>query len=110
MGKKNDKPRPLPALDPESRENQNINLAVNLAGQKLRDGTASNSLIVHYLKLGSTKERLEKEKLERENELLKAKTEALESSKHTEELYAKAIQAITRYSGHYEDEEYDEDE
>jgi hypothetical protein len=110
MGKKNDKPRPLPALDPESRENQNINLAVNLAEQKLRDGTASNSLIVHYLKLGSTKERLEKEKLERENELLKAKTEALESSKHTEELYAKAIQAITRYSGHYEDEEYDEDE
>lgn len=110
MSKKNDKPRPLPALDPESRENQNINLAVNLAEQKLRDGTASNSLIVHYLKLGSTKERLEKEKLERENELLKAKTEALESSKHTEELYAKAIQAITRYSGHYEDEEYDEDE
>lgn len=110
MGKKNDKPRPLPALDPESRENQNINLAVNLAEQKLRDGTASNSLIVHYLKLGSTKERLEKEKLERENELLKAKTEALESSKHSEELYAKAIRAITRYSGHYEDEEYDEDE
>lgn len=109
MSKKADKPRPLPALDPESRENQNINLAVNLAEQKLRDGTASNSLIVHYLKLGSTKERLEKEKLERENELLKAKTEALESSKRTEELYAEAIRAITRYSGHYEDEEYEDE-
>lgn len=107
MGKKADKPRPLPALDPEARENQLISLAVNLAEEKLRDGTASNQLIVHYLKLGSSKERLEKEKLEKENELLKAKTEALESAKRSEELYAEAIKAITRYSGHYEDE-YDE--
>ena len=92
MGRKtDDKPRPLPALDPESRENQLISLAVNLAEEKLRDGTASNQLIVHYLKLGSTKERLEKEKLEKENELLKAKTEA--------------IKAYARYSGHYEEEE-----
>ena len=105
---KNDKPRPLPALDPEARENQLISLAVNLAEEKLRDGTASNQLIVHYLKLGSTKERLEKEKLEKENELLKAKTEALESAKKSEELYAEAIKAITRYSGHYDEEEYDE--
>lgn len=107
MSKRSDKPKPLPALDPESRENQLISLAVNLAEEKLRDGTASNQLIVHYLKLGSTKERLEKEKLEKENELLKAKTEALESAKRSEEMYAKAIEAITRYSGHYE-EGYDE--
>lgn len=105
MSKKSEKPRSLPALDPESRENQLISLAVNLAEEKLRDGTASNQLIVHYLKLGSTKERLEKEKLEKENELLKAKTEALESAKRSEELYAEAIKAITRYSGHYDDEE-----
>lgn len=108
MGKKADKPRPLPALDPEARENQMISLAVNLAEEKLRDGTASNQLIVHYLKLGSTKERLEKEKLEKENELLKAKTEALESAKRSEELYAEAIKAITRYSGNYDEENYDE--
>ena len=82
-----------------------MNNIVNLAEEKLRDGTASNQLIVHYLKLGSTKERLEKEKLEQENALLKAKTEALESAKKSEELYAQAIAAITRYSGHYEDEE-----
>lgn len=107
MSKQN-KPRSLPALDPEARENQLISLATNLAEQKLMDGTASNQLIVHYLKLGSTKERLEKEKLEKENELLKAKTEALESAKKSEELYAEAIKAITRYSGHYNEEEYDE--
>lgn len=104
---KTKKTKSLPALDPESRENQLISLAVNLAEEKLRDGTASNQLIVHYLKLGSTKERLEKEKLEAENKLLKAKTETLESSKRSEELYAEAIKAITHYSGHYEDE-YDE--
>jgi hypothetical protein len=110
MGRKNDdKPRPLPALDPEARENQLIAQAINLAEEKLLDGTASNQLIIHYLKLGSTKERLEKEKLEKENELLKAKTNALESQRRTEELDAEAIAAITRYSGHYDDEEdYDE--
>lgn len=97
-----------PALDPELRENQLIAQAVNLAEEKLRDGTASNQLIIHYLKLGSTKERLEKEKLEKENELLRAKTEALESAKRSEELYAEAIKAITRYSGHYNEDEEDE--
>ncbi len=105
---KKDKPRSLPALDPEARENQLIALADSLAEEKLRDGTASNQLIIHYLRLGSTKERLEKEKLEKENELLRAKTEALESAKRSEELYAEAIKAITRYTGHYEDE-YDEE-
>ena len=70
----------------------------------MQEGTASSQVITHYLKLGSTKERLEKEKLERENELLRAKTEALESAKHVEELYANALEAMRSYSGHgYED-------
>lgn len=88
-----------PALTPESRENQLISLAINLAEKQLLEGTASSQVITHYLKLGSTKERLEKEKLEKENELLRAKTEALQSAKHVEELYAEAIQAMRSYSG-----------
>lgn len=88
-----------PALNPESRENQLVSLAVNLAEQQLRDGTASSQVITHYLKLGSTKATLEKEKLERENELLRAKTENLESVKHIEELYTKAINALRDYGG-----------
>jgi len=107
MAKKSEKPTSPPALDPESRENQMISLAINLAEQKLRDGTASNQLIVHYLRLGSTKERLEKEKLEVEAELLKAKKEAIESQERSDKLYADAIIAIRHYSGNYEDE-YDE--
>lgn len=93
------KKRPLPAIDPQDRENQLIALATNVAEQKLRDGTASSQLIVHYLKLGSTKERLEKEKLIEENKLLKAKTEALKTAQQTEEKYDRVIQAMKRYSG-----------
>lgn len=88
-----------PALTPEARENQLISLAVDLAEQQLRDGTASSQVISHYLKLGSTKASLEKEKLERENELLRAKTENLESAKRVEELYKDALNAMRTYSG-----------
>lgn len=88
-----------PALTPEARENQLISLAVDLAEQQLRDGTASSQVISHYLKLGSTKASLEKEKLERENELLKAKTENLESAKRVEELYKNALDAMRNYNG-----------
>lgn len=92
-----------PALTPEARENQMIALAVDLAEQQLLDGTATSQVITHYLKLGSTKERLEKEKLERENELLRARTESLQSMKHIEELYANALKAMRKYSGSGDD-------
>lgn len=96
-----------PALNPEAREDQLINYAVNLAEEQLRNGTASSQVITHYLKLGSTKERLEKEKLERENELLRAKTEALQAAKHSEEMYEQALNAIKSYSGNGSGDEDD---
>ena len=95
--------RSRPALTPEARENQMISLAIDCAEQQLRDGTASSQVITHYLKLGSTKERLEKEKLERENELLRARTESLQSMKHIEELYTNALKAMRKYSGSGDD-------
>ena len=70
-----------PALTPEAEENQMISLAVDLAKKQLMEGTASSQVITHFLKLGSSKEKLEREKLEKENELLRAKTEALQSAK-----------------------------
>ena len=88
-----------PALTPEGRDNQLISLAVNLAEKQLRDGTASSQVITHYLKLGSQKERLELEIKEKEKELITAKTEALQSQKRSEELFADAIKAFRRYSG-----------
>lgn len=88
-----------PALTAEARENQMIALAEARAEQQLRDGTASSQVIVHYLKLGTAKERLEREKLERENELLRAKTEAMASAQRVEELYSNALAAMQIYSG-----------
>lgn len=88
-----------PAINPEARENQMISLAESLAEKQLRDGTASSQVITHYLKLGSTKERIERVILERQAELITAKTEALQSAKRVEELYANAIAAMKRYSG-----------
>ena len=96
--------RMRPALTPEARENQMISLAVDLAEKQLMEGTASAQVITHYLKLGATTARLEKEKLERENELLKAKTKALESAERVEELYTNAINAMRNYSGYGSEE------
>lgn len=90
------------ALTPEARENQLIYLATDLAEQQLRDGTASSQVITHYLKLGTTKERIEREILEKQKELISAKTEALQSAKRIEELYTEAITAMRRYSGNRE--------
>jgi hypothetical protein len=95
-----------PAFTPEARENQLISLAVDLAEKQLREGTASSQVITHYLKLGSTKERIEKEILEKQKELITAKTEALQSQKKIEELYANAIGAMKRYSGHGDSDDY----
>jgi hypothetical protein len=88
-----------PVSTPEDREKQLISLAIDLAEKRLLDGTASSQVIAHYLKLGSTREALEKEKLKRENELLEAKTSAIKSAEKTEELYQKAIEAMRIYGG-----------
>lgn len=94
-----------PALTPEARENQMIALAMDLVEERLRNGTATSQETTHFLKLGSMKERLEREKLEKENKLLAAKTEALESAKRIEELYSDALKAFTEYRGAEPDEQ-----
>lgn len=92
--------RVRPALSPEARENQLVSLAVDLAEKQLLEGTASSQVIVHYLKQGTLKEKLERERLEEENKLLRAKTEAIKSTKRSEELMKEAIEAFRSYSGH----------
>lgn len=96
-----------PAKSMEERENQLISLAVDRAEQQLRDGTASSQVICHYLKLGSTRDRLEKEIMEKNKELLAAKTEMINSAKRVEELYEQAVDAMRLYSGRGEsDDDY----
>jgi len=111
MSESNKKERRIrPGLTPESREDQMVALAINLAEQQLLDGTASSQVISHFLKIGSTKERIEKEILKEQKDLIKAKTEALKSEKRVEELYSEALNAMRRYSGQSTDEEYDEED
>lgn len=97
------KKKRAPGKTVESRENQLIARAVDLAEKQLSEGTASAQVITHFLKLASSTQRLEKKKLERENELLKAKTEALQSQKRVEELYAEALSAMREYTGRIEE-------
>ena len=99
-----------PALTPEARENQLISLAIDLVEQRLIDGTASSQETTHFLKLASRKAKLEAERFELENELIKAKTRALQDQADMKALYADAIAAMRRYSGHGSDyNDYDED-
>lgn len=88
-----------PASTPEAREEQMFALADELAEKKLRDGTASSQLILHYLNLGSTRGKLEKEILISEKQLKEAKTESLQVSRRLEELYTEAIEAMKLYGG-----------
>lgn len=98
-----------PARTPEARENQMIALAIDLAEQQLRDGTASAQVISHYLKLGSSKEQLERKRLEEEVKLISAKTEAIQSAKHTEKLFEEAVKAMKSYQGTPDGDETDDE-
>ena len=88
-----------PATTPEGRENELVSDAMDLAANQIRNGTASSQVITHFLKLGSTRERLEQQRLEHENELTRVRIEAIESQKRVEELYMEALQAMRSYSG-----------
>lgn len=109
MGKDTTKSSPKksrPALSIEARQNQLIALATDAAEEQIRNGTASSQLLTHFLKLGTVKAQLELEKLKKENELLRAKTDAIESEQRKDEMYAKAIEAMRTYSGHGDADEY----
>jgi hypothetical protein len=91
--------RRKPATTPESREDQMVSMAHDLAEQQIREGSASSQVITHFLKLGSTRERLEQQRLEHENELTRVKIDQVESQKRVEELYMEALKAMRNYAG-----------
>lgn len=95
--------RGRPAATPKEREDEMINLAMELAEQQLRDGTATPSVIVHYLKLGSTRGIIENEMLAKKSDLLRAQKEKLDSDKRMEDLYEQALTAMKVYGGQVED-------
>ena len=92
--------RRRPATTPDGREQQLIFAAIEMAEEQILNRTASSQTLSHYLKLGSSRERLEQERLEQENNLLRAKIDAMQSSARVEELYTEAINAMRSYNGH----------
>lgn len=95
-----------PALSEEARESQMVSLAVDLAEKQLQEGTASSQVITHFLKLGSTKEKIEKEILVKQKEFLEVKTQSLQSAQRVEELYKNALDAMRNYSGNGGPDDY----
>ena len=94
-----------PALTPEARQNQLISLAIYLVEKRLIEGTASSQETTHFLKLASTKAHLEEQILEKQKDLIEAKTKSLQSTERIEELYKEAMSAFRRYSGSGESDE-----
>lgn len=99
--------RSPPARTSEGQENRMIAMANDLAEKKLRDGTASSQLITELIKRGSPKERIEREILERQRDLIIAKTEAIQSQKNIEKLYGEALDALRNYSGQGRGDDYE---
>jgi hypothetical protein len=91
--------RRKPATSPEQREGELIAKASDLAEEQIEGGTASSQVITHFLKLGSSRERLEQQRIRHENELLEVKKEAMEGQKRVEELYMSALDAMRSYQG-----------
>ena len=94
-----------PGLTPDAEENQCIAMAYNLVKQRLADGSASSQETTHFLKMGSSKARLENERLKEENKLLRARTKQIEDEKDMKQMYLDAIKAITSYQGRGEEED-----
>lgn len=88
----------------EARERQLVALAVDQAERMLEEGKAPTAVLVHYLRLGASDYPLRKERLERQNELFKAKTTAIEKQDNLEEITKNAVDAMRRYSGNYDEE------
>lgn len=94
-------------MTPEAQENYMISLAYNLAEERMKAGTASAQEVVHFLKLGSTRNKAEIERLQKENKLLEAKAKSLNEARKSDEMFTQAIEAMKRYRGAGDDENYD---
>lgn len=109
MGASKSKKSRRPAATPEGRDNQLISLAYDLAERQMISGTAPAQIVTHFLKLGTVREKLEQEKLQRENLLLSAKVDQIASAKRMEELFSEAIKAMRQYTGSDTGDDFDED-
>lgn len=109
MARQRNTRRTRTATSPEQREMQLANAAYDLAEEQIESGTASSQVITHFLKMGSSRERLEQARISHENELLQVKREAIEGQKRVEELYMAALDAMRSYAGQAPAQDDDEE-
>ena len=106
-----DRPKPRrrsPAKTPEERESMLISMAMDRAEQQIREGSASSQLLTHFAKLGSSREKLEQERLRSENLVLRKKLETMEAAVDLRDLMREALDSFKGYSG--EDDDDDDDD
>lgn len=106
--KESGKERKKPARTPKQRENQIINLVMDVVEQKIIDGTASSQILCHFLKLATEKERLENDKLRGELELAKARVRQIDMQEDLKSLYEGAVSAMRGYRSTNENDEEQE--
>lgn len=94
---------------PEEKENYLINLAIDLVEKQLIEGTATSQVISHFLRLATTREKLENEKLRSDLRVAEAKINQINMQENISALYNDAIEAMKSYRGENVGEQYDED-
>jgi hypothetical protein len=99
-----------PATSAEAREQAVSSQAYDLAENQIQEGTASSQVITHFLKMGSTRERLEQQRISHENQLMEVKREAIEGQKRVEELYMQALDAMRSYAGQDPGSDFDDEQ
>lgn len=91
--------RRSPARTPEERESLLISKSLDLIERQIDDGTASSQILSIYAKYGSERERLERQRLAAENEVLRKKVETMQDALDMKNLMQEALAKFKGYSG-----------
>lgn len=101
----NDLPPLLPPAKTRDRRVQQLVVqAERLIEERIRKGTASPTEVVAVLRLGTAMEEANIERVKMHTEYLKAQKAKAESETVREELFTKAMEAMSRYQGNDRDD------
>ena len=102
--------RRKPALmSQEARMSKLTSMALDLIEERLANGTATSQETTYFLRYHCREADLKEQLLEKQVQLMEAKAENLKAQQKSEELYAKAIEAMRSYQGYSGDGEPYED-
>ena len=85
--------------DEETRNDYLINLAYEQAAKQLEEGTASPTVLTHFLKQGTAQTQLQIEKVRKETALLEQKTIEIRENSSMKANQEEIMASIGKYSG-----------